>query len=88
MRQKNFEDFQGVKDDPILREALVNSLGGDEPDNFIESSAGAVVPGPPEPQSEQEEQALIDDLDPQLAAMASGNGEVLQDGHLVYDATE
>jgi len=88
MRLKNFEDVQGVKDDPIMRQAVIDSLDGDEPDNFIESSAGAAVPGPPNPKTEVEEQALIEDLDRQLIDMANGNGDIAKDGELIYDATK
>jgi len=87
MTQKNFEDVQDVKDDPVLRQAIIDDLG-DEPDNFIESSAGAAVPGPPDPATELEEQVLIEDLDEKLAKLSNKNGEITKDGELIYDATE
>lgn len=50
-----------------VQAAIVKSLDGEEPDNFIESSFGVVVTGPPPPQMEAEEEALAEKLGEQLA---------------------
>lgn len=41
MPEKRFEDVRGL--DPLIRDAIIEDLDGDEPDNFIESAEGGSV---------------------------------------------
>ena len=75
MRAKGFSEVTGL--DEQIREAMRTSLGGHEPDNFVESALGGAVDGPPNPAAEVEEVALMEELDEQLAAEARTiNGEI------------
>lgn len=64
MRGKAFTDVRGI--DAPLREAVLEALGGHEPDNFIQSALGGAVDGPPDSHAEAEELKLIQDLDKRL----------------------
>lgn len=64
MRGKAFSEARGI-DDP-LRKAVIEALGGHEPDNFIQSALGGAVDGPPDSRAEAEELKLIQELDERL----------------------
>jgi hypothetical protein len=84
MPEKAFTDFEYVDDE--LEKAILHATGGVEPDNFVESSFGAAVTGPPDPKTEPEERKLMEDLDKQLKKKINNQSEN-GDG-LIYDATE
>jgi hypothetical protein len=81
MPEKAFRDFEYMDDE--LEQAVLHATGGVEPDNFVESSFGAAVTGPPDPKTEPEERALTAILSRNLAKHASDDGG--QNGGLRWD---
>jgi len=78
MRAKGFSEVVGL--DEQIRDAMRSSLGGHEPDNFVESALGGAIDGPPNPAAEAEEVILMEELDQELAAEARTiNGEIDND---------
>lgn len=77
MRGKAFSEVRGI-DEPI-REAMLKALDGHQPDNFVQSALGGAIDGPPNPRAEEEELALMQDLDAQLqeeiGQVTDGGGE-------------
>ncbi|HVV25636.1 MAG TPA: hypothetical protein VHC21_01200 [Candidatus Saccharimonadales bacterium] len=81
MSKKSFREVRSLRNNPELADGIVKALGG-EPDEFVESSFGAVRSGPlPDPEvTAREEKQITDSLDHGL--MENRNGDVVRDGEL------